>query len=58
MLLLEAHRSADEVEDKIMKLAPKRRWLITPHFDPYDDEDINTAMPHGKPLVDLKKVSH
>ena len=58
MLLLEAHRIADEVEDKIMKLDSKRRWLITPHFDPYDDEDINTAMLHGKPLVDLEKVSH
>ncbi len=58
MLLLEAHRIADEVEDRIMKLDPKRRWMITPHFDPYDDEDINTAMLHGKPLVDLKKVSH
>jgi len=58
MLLLEAHRIADEVEDKIMKLDAKRRWLITPHFDPYDDEDINTAMLHGKPLADLEKVSH
>ncbi len=57
MLLLEAHRIADEVEEKIMKLDPKRRWLITPHFDPYDDEDINRAMLHGKPLVDLAKVS-
>ena len=58
MLLLEAHRIADEVEDKIMKLDSKRRWMITPHFDPYDDEDINTAMLHGKPLVDLDKVSY
>jgi len=57
MLLLEAHRIADEVEEKIMKLDDKRRWLITPHFDPYDDEDINIAMLHGKPLVDLKKAS-
>jgi cation diffusion facilitator family transporter len=58
MLLLEAHRIADEVEDKIIKLDNKRRWLITPHFDPYDDEDINTAMLHGKPLADLELVSH
>ena len=55
MLLLEAHRIADEVEEKIMKLDSKRRWLITPHFDPYDDEDINIAMLHGKPLAGLKK---
>jgi len=58
MLLLEAHRIADEVEEKIMKLDSKRRWMITPHFDPYDDEDINTAMLHGKPLSDLKKVTY
>ena len=55
MLLLEAHRIADEVEAKIMKLDPKRRWMITPHFDPYDDEDINVAMLHGTPLVDPEK---
>jgi len=57
MLLLEAHRIADEVEEKIMKLDSKRRWLITPHFDPYDDEDMNRAMLHGKPLDVLKKVT-
>jgi len=57
MLLLEAHRIADEVEEKIMKLDSKRRWLITPHFDPYDDEDMNRAMLHGNPLDVLKKVT-
>ena len=55
MLLLEAHRIADEVEDKIMKLDSKKKWVITPHFDPYDDEEINEAMLHGKSLIDLKK---
>ncbi len=55
MLLLEAHRIADEVEEKIMALDPNKRWVITPHFDPYDDEDMNEAMLHGKPLVNLKK---
>jgi len=58
MPLLEAHRIAEEVEDRIMELDHKRRWMITPHFDPYDDEEINTAMLHGKPLSDLEKVSH
>ena len=58
MPLLEAHRIAEEVEDRIMELDHKRRWMITPHFDPYDDEEINTAMLHGKPLSDLGKVSH
>ena len=53
MLLLEAHRIADEVEEKIMQLDPKKRWVITPHFDPYDDSDMNEALLHGKPLVEL-----
>ncbi len=58
MLLLEAHRIADEIEMKIMALDPNKRWVITPHFDPYDDSDMNEAMLHGKPLFDpetLKK---
>ncbi len=55
MLLLEAHRIADEVEDKIMKLDSKKKWVITPHFDPYDDEEVNDAMLHGKPLMTLSK---
>ncbi|WP_295420335.1 cation diffusion facilitator family transporter [Sulfurovum sp.] len=58
MLLLEAHRIADEVEDKIMALEPNKKWIITPHFDPYDDEEVNEAMLHGKPLVELDKESH
>ena len=55
MLLLEAHRIADEIEMEIMKLDPQKRWVITPHFDPYDDSDMNEAMLHGKPLVELPK---
>jgi len=51
MLLLEAHRIADQVEDKIMLLDSKKRWVITPHFDPYDDEDVNEAMLNGRPLI-------
>lgn len=57
MLLLEAHRIADEVEDKIKLLDTKKRWVITPHFDPYDDEEMNDALLHGKSLIDLKKVT-
>lgn len=55
MLLLEAHRIAEEVEDKIMALDTNKKWIITPHFDPYDDEDMNNALLHGKPLDILKK---
>jgi divalent metal cation (Fe/Co/Zn/Cd) transporter len=51
MLLLEAHRFADEVEDKMMALDKKKRWIITPHFDPYDDEDMNNALLHGRSLA-------
>jgi cation diffusion facilitator family transporter len=55
MLLLEAHRIADEVEDKMMALESKKRWIITPHFDPYDDEDMNNALLHGRSLVEETK---
>ncbi len=55
MLLLEAHRIADEVEDKIFLLDKKKKWIITPHFDPYDDEHMNVAMLHGKHLSSVSK---
>ena len=58
MLLLEAHRIADEVEDEIKLLDEKKKWVITPHFDPYDDEEMNNALLHGKSIIDLKKVTH
>jgi len=57
MLLLEAHRIADEVEERIMALDTSKKWIITPHFDPYDDEEMNDALLHGKSLETLKKVS-
>ena len=58
MLLLEAHRIADEIEEQIKYLDEKKRWVITPHFDPYDDEEMNEAFLHGKSLIDLKKVTN
>ena len=54
MLLLEAHRIADEVEDKIFLLDSRKKWIITPHFDPYDDEHVNDAILNGTTL--LKEV--
>jgi cation diffusion facilitator family transporter len=54
MLLLEAHRIADEIEDTIRALVPNKRWVITPHFDPYDDEQLNNVMLHGKRIFDSK----
>jgi len=56
MLLIEAHRIAEEIEDKIMLLDGNKRWVITPHFDPYDDEEMNEALLHGKPLETVKKT--
>jgi len=58
MLLLEAHRIADEVEDEIKLLDEKKKWVITPHFDPYDDEEMNNALLHGKSVINLKKVTN
>ena len=54
MLLLDAHHIANEVEDEIMELDKDKRWVITPHFDPYDDEEINEAMFHGRKLSRTK----
>jgi len=56
MLLLEAHRIADEVEDQIFLLDKKKKWIITPHFDPYDDEHMNDAMLNGKTLIEQGQV--
>jgi len=56
MRLLEAHRIADEVEDDIRELDPKKRWVITPHFDPYDDEQMNDVMLHGQKPSTLKNI--
>jgi len=50
MYLIEAHRISDQIEDKIMLLDDKKRWIITPHYDPYDDEDINCAIANGETL--------
>lgn len=55
MLLLEAHRIADVVEDEIQELDKKKKWVITPHFDPYDDEAVNEAMLHGNSLLKEEK---
>jgi len=47
MLLKEAHDITDEVEDRIIALDDKKRWLITPHYDPYDDEETNEKALRG-----------
>ena len=50
MYLIEAHRISDQIEDKIVLLEDKKCWIITPHYDPYDDEEINDAVAEGKKL--------
>jgi cation diffusion facilitator family transporter len=55
LYLIEAHRISDEIEDKIILLDDKKRWIITPHYDPYDDEDINNAIAEGKILGHVTK---
>ena len=47
MTLGEAHKIADEIEEQIICLDPDKQWIITPHFDPYDDEAVNDAMMNG-----------
>jgi cation diffusion facilitator family transporter len=47
MLLSEAHDITDEMESKIVAIDTKRRWLITPHYDPYDDQHNNEAALNG-----------
>ena len=39
--LMEAHRAADRIEDKIRKLDKNAKWVINIHLDPYDDSVIH-----------------
>ena len=55
MYLIEAHRISDQIEDKIALLDDKKRWIITPHYDPYDDEEINNAISEGKKLGQIQQ---
>jgi cation diffusion facilitator family transporter len=39
--LMEAHKSSDRIEEKIMALDKNKNWIINIHLDPYDDSVIN-----------------
>lgn len=39
ILLLEAHRISDRIEDRIAQLDPTREWVMNMHLDPYDDSE-------------------
>ena len=40
---------------QIFLLDTNKKWIITPHFDPYDDEHMNVAMLNGKHLSRVTK---
>ena len=48
MTLLEAHRISDQIEERIMQLDDRKIWIITPHYDPYDDEEMNNLNVDGQ----------
>ena len=48
LYLIEAHRISDEIEEEIMKLDSKKRWVITPHYDPFDDSAVNNCYASGQ----------
>ena len=52
LYLIEAHRISDEIEEKIMAIEPKKPWVITPHYDPFDDQHINNCLASGKTLCE------
>ncbi len=58
MRLGEAHRIADEIEEKIICLDTRGRWIITPHFDPFDDEAVNDALLNGAPPYAACRIMH
>lgn len=41
--LLNAHRAADRVEDKIREINKEDEWIINTHLDPYDDSEMNDS---------------
>ncbi|NOX16613.1 MAG: cation transporter [Epsilonproteobacteria bacterium] len=40
--LLDAHRAADRVEDKIQEINKKDEWIMNTHLDPYDDSEFGS----------------
>lgn len=39
--LMEAHKIADRIEERIKKVDSSKDWVINIHMDPYDDSDTN-----------------
>ncbi len=47
MTIEEAHKIAEKMICKIVALDKEKGWLITPHFDPHDDEEMNIRFFNG-----------
>ncbi len=54
MTLEEAHEIADDIDCKIIALDKQKGWYINPHFDPYDDEEINIKFFKGETSCNAK----
>ena len=48
MTIEKAHEIADDIICKITALEPDKGWVINPHFDPHDDEEMNVLFFQGK----------
>jgi len=54
MTIEQAHKIADNIICKIVALDKKKGWVITPHFDPHDDEEANIHFFNGNIDCDKK----
>ncbi len=48
MTLEEAHDIAEDIICRIAALDPSKGWVVNPHFDPHDDEEINIKFFNGE----------
>ena len=48
MTLEEAHEIAELIICKITALDPTKGWVVNPHFDPHDDEEMNVRFFNGE----------
>ena len=55
MTIEHAHDIAEDIICKITALEPSKGWVITPHFDPHDDEEMNVQFFEGKIACATKK---
>ncbi len=46
ILLLDAHRVSDSIEEKIRLIDPDKEWIMNMHLDPYDDSIEEVSRSH------------